>query len=103
MIYSDNQFLTVSSLLYDSIQIAITEKASLWWDFEQSLIFILDTAKCEHAWGASGETRMDEWYIFRTVLVFLYEYFFYLQYYSKILMASLPFLPLNTVPYYQQH
>ena len=63
--YSNNQFLTVLSLSYGSVQIEITEKASLrFWLRVRSLIFLLDTVQCECARTISGEAaRNEEWLI----------------------------------------
>ena len=59
--------------------------------------------------AASPRETRDDWYIFRTVLRgVLVLVNFYLQYYSIILIASLAFFSLNTVPFlffwnYRQH
>ena len=59
--YSNNQFLTVLSLSYGSVQIEITEKASLrFWLRVRSLIFLLDTVQCECARTISGEAARNE-------------------------------------------
>ena len=59
--------------------------------------------------AASPRETRDDWYIFRTVLRgVLVLVIYYLQYYSIILIASLAFFSLNTVPFlffwnYRQH
>ena len=107
--YSNNQFLTVLSLLYGSIQIEITEKASLrFWLRVQSLIFLLHTVECEHARTTSGEAARNEgWPIYFSpcigVLVLVFLLSSVLFHNHQILMASLAFFSLNTVSYYRQH
>ena len=97
--YSNNQFLTVLSLLYGSIQIEITEKASLrFWLRVQSLIFLLDTVGCEHARTTSGEAARNEgWLIYFSpcigVLVLVFLLSSVLFHNHQILMASLAFFP----------
>ena len=71
-------------------------------------MFLLDTVECEHARAASGEAVRNEGlliyfspYIGVLVLVFLLSSVLFHNH--QILMASLAFFSLNTVPYYRQH
>ena len=66
-----------------------------------SLLFFFwtrENASTREGRAANQRETRDDWYIFRTVLVFLCQYFCYLQCYSIILMASLAFFS-----FYRQH
>ena len=73
-----------------------------------SLIFLLDTVECEHARWAIGESvRNEGWLVYFShcigVLVLVFLLSSVLFHNHQILMASLAFFSLNTVPYYRQH